>query len=137
MNAARFSSCGSQVMSLRQIAVQIGCAHTTIRKELKRGTPEKTGTRGPATAYQAKLGHQTYRNNRLPCRKAPVVLKCGSFLVWMRKRIKRFKWSFDACTFTVLLTEKSAMRAVMTSSPMSAFFAPRPCITRLARTACR
>ena len=117
----------SQGMTLRQIALQIGCAHTTIMKELKRGAPEKKGTRGPAPAYRAKLGQQTYRNNRLRCRKAPALAQCGSFLVWMRKRIKRFKWSFDACTFTVLRTEKSAMRAVMTCSPMSAFLAPRPC----------
>ena len=120
----------SRGMSLRQIASQLGCAHTTILKELKRSTPEKTGTRGPAPAYRAKLGQQRYRNNRLRCRKVPAVAQCGSFLVWMvwmRKSIERFKWSFDACTFTVLRTEKSAMRAVMTCSPMSAFLAPRPC----------
>ena len=87
----------SQGMSLRQIALQIGCAPTTIGKELDRGTPKKTGTRGPAPAYRAKLGQQTYRDNRLRCRKSPAVAQCGSFLVWMRKRIKRCKWSFDVC----------------------------------------
>ena len=127
----------SQGMSLRQSALLIGCAHTTIRKELKRGMPKKTETRGPAPAYRAKFGQQTYRNNRQSCRKSPAVAKCGSFLVWMRKRIERFKWSFDACTFTVLRTEKSAMRTVMTCSRMSVFLAPRPCITRFARAACR
>ena len=88
-------------------------------------------------AYRARLGQQTYRNNRQRCRKGPALAQCGSFLVWMRKRIERFNWSFDACTFTVLRIEKSAMRAVMTCSRVSAFLAPRPCITRCTRAACR
>ena len=67
-------------LSLRQIAAQLACAHTTILKELRRGTPEKTGARGPAPAYRAKLGQQTYQSNRLRCRRRFRVPECGAFI---------------------------------------------------------
>ena len=87
----------SQGLSLRQIAAQPACAHTTILKELRRGTPEKTGARGPAPAYRAKLGQQTCQSNRLRCRRRFRVPECGAFIEWMSGQIRQRKWSFDAC----------------------------------------
>lgn len=87
----------SQGLSLRQIAAQLACAHTTILKELRRGTPEKTGARGPAPAYRAKLGQQTYQSNRLRCRRRFRVPECGAFIEWMSGQVRQHKWSFDAC----------------------------------------
>ena len=127
----------SQGLSLRQIAAQLACAHTTILKELRRGTPEKTGTRGPAPAYRAKLGQQTYQSNRLRCRRRFRVPECGAFIEWMSGQVRQHKWSFDACTFTVLRTEKLGMRVVPGCSRRTAFPAPRPCTTRFARACCR
>ena len=40
-------------MSLRDIAKNIGCAHTTIYYELKRGTPPRKSNRGRAPGYTA------------------------------------------------------------------------------------
>lgn len=41
-------------LTLRAIAKRVGCSHTTIYYELKRGTPERTGKRGQM-AYESNL----------------------------------------------------------------------------------
>lgn len=84
-------------LSLRQIALQIECSPSTVMYELRRGTPRKTGTRGRAPRYRAKLGQKTYQAHRKRCRKRPGVSKCGRFLEWMTGQVRRHKWSFDAC----------------------------------------
>ncbi len=45
-----------QGYSLRKIAAVIGCAHTTIMYELRRGTPEPKSSRGRKPQYTAKRG---------------------------------------------------------------------------------
>ena len=45
-----------QGYSLRRIAAEVECAHTTVLYELRRGTPEKKGNRGRAPQYTAKRG---------------------------------------------------------------------------------
>ena len=61
-----------QGYSLRGIAAAVGCAHTTVHYELRRGTPERKGGRGRMPKYTAKRGQQAYkehrRNARRPCK---------------------------------------------------------------------
>ena len=51
-------------MSLRGIAKSVGCAHTTIYYELKRGTPPRKSNRGRIPGYIAKRGQEAYAANR-------------------------------------------------------------------------
>ncbi|WP_296770657.1 helix-turn-helix domain-containing protein [Selenomonas sp.] len=61
-----------QGLSLRKIAAEVGCAHTTVFYELRRGTPMRKSSRGRAPQYTAKRGHKAYvehrRNSRKPCK---------------------------------------------------------------------
>ena len=86
-----------QGLSLPQIAEQILCPPTTVLNELGRGTPEKTGTRGPAPGNRAEQGHKKYQAHRQRCRKRSCVLKAVRFLEWMKEWVRRHQWSFDAC----------------------------------------
>ena len=47
-----------QGLSLRGIAAEVGCAHTTVFYELRRGTPMRKSSRGRAPQYTAKRGHK-------------------------------------------------------------------------------
>ena len=87
----------AQGMSQRKIAAHLNCSPSTITYELRRGTPERPGTRGPAPTDKARLGQQRSEKNRQRCRKRPAVLKCGAFLSRLKGRIRERKWSFDAC----------------------------------------
>lgn len=51
-------------MSLRGIAKNVGCAHTTVYYELKRGTPPRKRNRGRIPGYTAKRGQEAYTANR-------------------------------------------------------------------------
>ena len=42
--------------SLRAIAARVGCSHTAIHYELKRGTPERQAARGRSPQYTAQRG---------------------------------------------------------------------------------
>ncbi len=57
--------------SLRSIAAEVGCAHTTVFYELRRGTPMRKSNHGRAPQYTAKRGYKAYvehrRNSRKPC----------------------------------------------------------------------
>ena len=53
-----------QGLSLRDIAAEVGCAHTTVFYELRRGTPERKSRHGRAPQYTAKRGQQAYAKNR-------------------------------------------------------------------------
>lgn len=55
--------------SLRSIAAEVNCAHTTVFYELRRGTPEKRGFRGRMPQYTAKRGHNAYLKHRKNSRK--------------------------------------------------------------------
>ena len=61
-----------QGLSLRNIAATVGCAHTTVFYELRRGTPERKSKHGRAPQYMAKRGQQAYamnrKNSRKPCK---------------------------------------------------------------------
>mgnify|MGYP000107720236 FL=1 len=58
-----------QGQSLRAIAAEIGCAHTTIMYELRRGTPQRTSKRGRTPIYKARRGQVAYAEHRKHCRK--------------------------------------------------------------------
>lgn len=55
-------------LSLRDIASRVGCAHSTVYNELKRGTPAKKPGRGRTPIYTARRGHQAYLRHRSRCR---------------------------------------------------------------------
>ena len=50
--------------SLRSIAAEVNCAHTTVFYELRRGTPEKRGSSGRMPQYTAKRGQNAYLKHR-------------------------------------------------------------------------
>lgn len=86
-------------LSLRKIAERVGCAHTTVMYELRRGTPEKKSGRGRKPTYSAKRGHHAYLQNRNRCRK-PLRIenpKVESFIQWTVNKVRNDKWSLDAC----------------------------------------
>lgn len=89
--------------SLRYIARQIHCSPSTICYELKRGTPERKGTRGRHPVYTAKRGQQAYQEHRAnshrPCKIDDG--SCDDFLHWMSERFhSKEKWSLDVCVGT-------------------------------------
>ncbi len=53
-----------QGLSLRSIAAAVGCAHTTVFYELRRGTPDWKSKHGRAPQYMAKRGQKAYAENR-------------------------------------------------------------------------
>jgi len=85
--------------SLRQIAAAVGCAHTTIMYELRRGTPAKVHVKGPAPIYTAKRGQKAYENHRANSRK-PCKIEhecCDEFIRWVIDKFRKEHWSLDAC----------------------------------------
>ena len=85
--------------SLRSIAAEVNCAHTTVFYELRRGTPEKRGSRGRMPQYTAKRGHNAYlkhrKNSRKPCKVDHD--DCEPFIQWMARQVREERWSLDAC----------------------------------------
>ena len=57
-------------LSLRGIAKNGGCAHTTVCYELKRGTPPRKSNRGRIPGYTARRGQEACTANRR-CSKRP------------------------------------------------------------------
>ena len=89
----------SQGQSLRAIAAKIGCVHTTIMYELRRGTPQRSSNRGRAPVYKAKRGQAAYAEHRKHCRK-PHKLDDAAiepFIQWVVGHVREHHWSLDAC----------------------------------------
>ena len=88
-----------QGISLRGIAAAVGCAHTTVFYELRRGTPERKSNRGRAPQYTAKRGERAYTENRKNSRKPCKIDHddCEPFIQWMVKQVRQERWSLDAC----------------------------------------
>ena len=61
--------------SLRYIATIVGCAHTTIYYEIRRGTPKPNSNRGRKPQYTAKRGQKAYEEHRKHSRK-PLKIYC-------------------------------------------------------------
>lgn len=90
---------------MRKVAAEVGCAHTTVFYELRRGTPEKKGNRGRAPQYTAKRGQKAYeehrKNSGKPCKIAHD--NCEPFIQWMVENVRKEHWSLDACVGFVKL----------------------------------
>ncbi len=88
-----------QGLSLRAIAKAVGCAHTTIHYELKRGTPARNGSRGRKPMYKAARGQDAYRQHRQhshrPCKIESE--NCDPFIRWMFDQVRCHRWSIDEC----------------------------------------
>ena len=88
-----------QGFSLRDIAAEVGCAHTTVFYEIRRGTPERKSNRGRTPQYTAKRGQKAYtehrKNSRKPCKIDHD--DCEPFIQWMVEQVRQKRWSLDAC----------------------------------------
>ena len=80
-----------QGLSLRNIAAAVGCAHTTVFYELRRGTPDRKSKHGRAPQYMAKRGQKAYAENRKNSRKPCKIDHddCELFIQWMVEQIGR------------------------------------------------
>ncbi len=88
-----------QGYSLRAIAAEVGCAHTTVFYELKRGTPERKSQRGRPPQYSAKRGQRAYLEHRKKSRKPCKIDhdNCEPFIQWMASQVRKERWSLDTC----------------------------------------
>ncbi len=88
-----------QGYSLRKIAAVIGCAHTTIMYELRRGTPEPKSSRGRKPQYTAKRGQASYNEHRKNSKRLYKIDRdnCEPFIQWMAQKIRSRHWSIDVC----------------------------------------
>ena len=85
--------------SLRDIAAIVGCAHTTIYNEIRRGTPHPKSNRGRKPQYTAKRGQKAYEEHRKHSRK-PLKIYCDDcepFIQWMVTQVREKRWSIYAC----------------------------------------
>ena len=85
--------------SLRAIAEVIGCVHTTVMYELRRGTPARTHAKGRAPVYAAKRGQKAYETHRANSRKPCKIMNghCDPFIRWTIDQVRKEHWSLDAC----------------------------------------
>ncbi len=88
-----------QGLSLRAIADTVGCAHATVWYELRRGTPQRTSSRGRIPLYMAKRGQAAYNEHRTHCRKTCKLDNdlFEPFMQWLVKQIREKHWSLDVC----------------------------------------
>ena len=88
-----------QGLSLRAIAAVVGCAHTTVLYELRRGTLERNGNCGRAPQYTAKRGQKAYIENRKNSKKPCKIDHddCELFIEGMIEQVRQKRWSLDAC----------------------------------------
>ena len=83
--------------TLRSIAEVIDCSPSTIMYELRRGTGQRSGSRGRFPEYSAKRGQAHYEMNRSRCHRKAKALNGIPFVDWIADMIKEKKWSIDAC----------------------------------------
>ena len=84
-------------LGTRGIARQSGCSASSVRYELRRGTPARKSNTGKAPGYSPKLGEAVYRANRASCHRHPKAGVCSNFTSWVVRQIREHKWSLDAC----------------------------------------
>ena len=86
-----------QGYSLRDITTIVGCAHTTIYYEIRRGTPKPNSNRGRKPQYTAKRGQKAYEEHRKHSRK-PLKIYCDDcepFIQWMVAQVRDKRWSIQ------------------------------------------
>ncbi len=125
-------------LSLRKIAKRVGCAHTTVMYELRRGTPEKKPGRGRKPIYSAKRGQYTYLHNRKNCHRQLRIeaAEVEPFIQWTVNMVRTEKWSLDACVGYARLNGLFSNNAIVCTKtlynalasgklPLSVFEVPR------------
>lgn len=83
--------------SLRRIAREVNCSPSTVMYELRRGTLEKTSTKGRPSVYSPSRGQKKYEENRQACHRKYVSHADNPFVRWVYERVTTDKWSLDAC----------------------------------------
>ena len=80
-----------QGYSLRRIATEVGWVHTTVFYELRRGKPEKKGSRGRVPKYTAKRGQQVDDEHRKNSRKLCKIdhNNCEPFIQWIVEKVRK------------------------------------------------
>lgn len=86
-----------QGCSYRDIAKEIHCSPATICYELRRGTRTKTTSKGRPTTYSPRRGQAVYMEHRKNCGRKTVITRNNPFLKWTVERVRKRKWSLDAC----------------------------------------
>lgn len=81
--------------SVNRIAEEIGCASNTIRNEIRRGTVSLYNDN--VQRYKAKVGQQTYENNRRNCCRHYDLLEKSDFVAYVETNFWENGWSLDAC----------------------------------------
>ncbi|MEK4303325.1 IS30 family transposase [Oceanobacillus sp. FSL K6-0251] len=85
-----------QGMSLREIGEKIGCDHSTISRELKRGTVEQIDTnRKPYKKYFPDAGARVYEENRRNCGAPTILMASWEFILFAEEKILKDNWSPD------------------------------------------
>ena len=87
----------SEGYTVRAIARKLNCSPSTVANELKRGTPPRKSKKGRAPGYSAKRGEAVYRANRKRSKRHHKIAHCGRFIAWVVEKVRREKWSLDAC----------------------------------------
>ena len=87
--------------SLRYIATIVGCAHTTIYNEIRRGTPKPKSNRGRRPQYTAKRGQKAYEEHRKHFRK-PLVLCQDLKQIKMRIFHREINICSLSCIYTII-----------------------------------
>lgn len=77
-----------------RIARQLGRPYNTIKNEITRGTVYLYN--GKVTRYKAKVGEQTYRDNRRNSRRQYKRFAVSSFIRYVEEMFEK-GWSLDAC----------------------------------------
>ena len=94
--------------ALRAITARVGCAHTAIYYELRRGTPKRQVARGRSPQDTAKRGQRAYlahrKNFKRPYKVDGEV--CAPFLRWMTEKIRKNKRSIDMCLGDVRVNKR-------------------------------
>lgn len=85
--------------STRKIAAIVGCVHTMVYYELKRGILVKRVKRGRNPQYKAHRAHEVYKKNRKHSKRKLKIYAvcCEPFIQWMCNQIRKHKWSIVAC----------------------------------------
>lgn len=85
-----------QGLSLRNIAKKIERDHSTISRELKRGTVEQLDTnRQPYKKYFPDAGVRVYEENRKNCGAPTTLMAAWKFILYAEEKILKDKWSPD------------------------------------------
>lgn len=86
-----------QGLSLREIGEKIGRHHSTISRELNRGTVEQLDTnRQSYKKYFPDVGARVYEENRKNCGAPTALMPSWKFILFAEEKILKDKWSPDA-----------------------------------------